>query len=104
MASNTSAKPVARTIADWKKNHDPDVVNVTKIKAGIEQLRKIGLQHYEYEKEFCTMIGVSPSIIGKYRERFAGHIVLSPRIGEQRQRFGWFATVSAATSARGGKV
>lgn len=102
----TKIKPVARTIADWKKTHDPDTVITTRIKAALIKLREIGPQHFEYEKEFCVLAGVSPSIIGKYREDFAAHIVTAPRIGAENRhpRLAWFGNISAATSVRGGKV
>ena len=96
-------KPQARTIADWKKTHDPDVVISGKIKEGLAKLREIGPQHFEYEKEFCTLAGVSQSVIGKYRDRFAAYIVMTPRIGDQRQKLAWFGNISTATSVRGGK-
>jgi hypothetical protein len=105
MASKTkSTKPVARTIADWKKNHDPDTVMTTKIKATLAKLREIGAQHFEYEKEFCALAGISQSLIGKYREQFAAHLVTAPRMGgESRPKLAWFGNISAARSARGEK-
>jgi uncharacterized protein YmfQ (DUF2313 family) len=102
--SKTPHATVARTIADWKKNHDPDTVISTKIKAALAKLRAIGSQHFEYEKEFCTMAGVSHSVIGKYREEFASHIVMTPRLNGERPRLAWFGNASTATSVRGGKA
>lgn len=104
MASKRSAKPVARTLADWKKNHDPETVRTTKIKAALAKLRELGGQHFEYEKEFCALAGISQTQIGEYREQFAAHIVAAPRMnGESRAKLAWFGNISAARSARGDK-
>lgn len=91
----------AKTLADFRAAHDKNVIIPNKIRAALEQLAKLGPEHYEYEADFLKLAGVSQTDIGKYREKFVDFIVETSAIHGRTGRRVWFGTVKAAKAARG---
>ena len=54
-----ASKITPRTIADFKGAHDPDVIVPRKIRAALEQIAKVGAEHYEYEGDLIKLAGIS---------------------------------------------
>lgn len=107
-----SPAPAKRSLATFKANHDPATVNPNKIRAALDRMKaEQGPEAYAYEQTdpeggvpFMRLAGVGTVLLGQYREQFAGHIVtIKDQTGMRRPaRRVWFATVAAATKARGG--
>jgi hypothetical protein len=64
-----------RTLDTFRAAHDRDVIVPNKIRAALEQIRKAGPEHYEYEGDFVRLAGISQNDIGLFREQFKEHIV-----------------------------
>ena len=95
-------KPTYKTLAEFQAANNPDVKNPAKIVAGLESLLAEGKEASEFESDFCKRSGVSPVIIGKYRERFAKHIVVVRTDGNRgSSKNVWFADAKVAAKARG---
>lgn len=107
----TAPAPQRRTLATFKATHDPATVLPNKIKAALERMRRDqGAEAYAYEVTdpeggvpFSKLAGMGGNHLAQYRAQFMGHLVVTPgSIGTRRPaRWVWFATVPAATKARG---
>lgn len=69
------SKAEPRTLATFRAAHDRNVIVPNKIRAAIEQIRKVGPEHYEYEADLIRMAGISQSDMGLFRDQFEAHIV-----------------------------
>lgn len=104
--------PSRRTLATFKAKHDAATVIPNKIKAALERMKKDGgPEAYAYEQQdpdgglpFVKLADISAAHLSQYRKQFADHVVVIRQdIGSKRSpRKVWFATVKAATEARGG--
>ena len=97
MASNTTP----RTIADFKGAHDPDVIVPRKIRAALEQIAKVGPEHYEYEGELIKLAGISQGQITKYRGQFDAHMVETPAAHGKSVKRVYFGNPKVAAKLRG---
>ncbi len=96
-----TTKPAFKTLADFQAAHNPDVKIPAKIKAGLAALLAEGTESAEYETEFAKRSGISPTLIGKYREQFTKHIVVVRSERSSTQKNVWFADTRVAAKARG---
>jgi hypothetical protein len=94
-------KPTYLTLADFKAANDPDVKIPAKIRRGLELLLAEGKEAAEYETEFCRRAGIGPSVVGKYRDQFAKHIVMVRVDNKSNPKNVWFADPRVAAKARG---
>ncbi len=78
------SKAEPRTLATFRAAHDRNVIVPNKIRAAIEQIRKVGPEHYEYEADLIRMAGISQADIGQYRDQFEDHIVVTASTGSSR--------------------
>lgn len=99
-------KTVARNVASFRAEHDPDVVVPNAIRAALAKMEKDnGPEHYEYESDFIKLTGVGNTALAAHREAFKDHIVEAKPVGKGNSRMArraWFSTVKAAKAARGG--
>ena len=95
----TAAKP--RTLADFRAAHDKNVIVPNKIRKALEDLKKIGPEHFEYEAEVIKLSGVSQTDIGVFRDQFAEHIVETPAQHGKSSKRVWFADPKVAAKVRG---
>jgi hypothetical protein len=71
----------AKTLADFRAAHDPDVMIPNRIRAGLAAIEKEGPEHYLYGSDFLKLTGLSTTQLAAYREQFAAHIVDAPLSG-----------------------
>ena len=81
----------ARSLAEFRAAYDKDYIIPRRIKEGLSQLGS----GWEYETEFAKLIGVSLQDLGRYRDKFAQHVV-SLREG----RRAWAGRASVADEMR----
>ena len=96
-----TTKPSFSSLADFQAAHNPDIKIPAKIRTGLESLLAEGKESAEYETEFCRRAGIGPSVIGKYREQFAKHVVPVRPEGSSSTKNVWFADIKIAAKARG---
>lgn len=96
----TKQKPTYTTLADFQAANNPDIKIPAKIRAGLESLLAEGKEAAEYETEFCRRAGISPSVVGKYRDQFAKHILSVRPDGRSTSKNVWFADAKVAEKAR----
>jgi len=100
--------PVKSNVASFRALHDADVVIPQKIRDGLLSLKKAkGNEGWEYEADFIKRAGISTAQMGTHRDEFVAHIVVAKPVGKGNSRSprnAWFATVAAATEARGEPV
>ena len=94
-------KPNFTSLSAFQAEFNPDIKNPSKIKAGLAALLKEGKEAAEFETEFCARCGVASSQIGKYREKFAAHIVVVRPDGRGSLKNVWFADPKVEAKARG---
>lgn len=92
----------AKTIADFKAAHDPDVIVPTKIRAALASLVKEGAENWEYELDFAKRAGINNTQLGAYRDQFSDHIVLAANTGRTPKR-AWVGDAKVAKKLRGEK-
>lgn len=110
--SATPALPTRRSLATFKAKHDLATVVPNKIKTALERMKaQQGPEAYAYEATdpeggvpFMKLADVGGIHLAQFRKQFIGHIVVVGQdTGSKRApRRVWFATVAAATKARGG--
>lgn len=107
-----------RNLNTFKAAHDQSTVINNKIRAALERLRREhGDEAYAYENAnppddnseilpFTKLADVSAAHLNQFRAGFLDHVVeVKQDLGSHRApRKVWFATVKAATKARGGKA
>lgn len=96
-----ASKTVARTVSDFRNAHDRDVIVPRKIKAALEELAKIGPEHYEYEIDFMKLASISAGEVTKYRDQFAAHIVETPAAHGKSVKRVYFGNAKTAAKLRG---
>lgn len=91
-------KAKTKTLADFRAQHDKAVIIPAKIKAGLAALLiEGGKENHEQEGEFITRIKVSQTDMGRFRDLFTDHVVMT--IGKNPKRI-WFADKATAAKAR----
>lgn len=95
------SKKIARTVADFRAAHDPDVVVPNKIRKALADMVVEGPEHYEYENEFVKRAGVGQQQLATYRDEFVAHIVEAPGRHGRAGRRVWFGSAKAAAKVRG---
>jgi hypothetical protein len=90
-------KTKAKTLADFRANHDKSVIIPAKIRAALAALLAEGKENYEQEGEFTKRAGVSQTDMGRFREEFKDHVV---ETGGKAPKKLWFADKAVATKAR----
>jgi hypothetical protein len=90
-----------KTLADFRAQHDPDVVVPNKIKAALASLAKEGAEAWDYEMDFMKRAGISTTQVGAFREQFSDHVVEARTVGGKSPRKVWFADPKVAAKARG---
>lgn len=100
-------KPVAKTLADFRKAHDKDTVVTTRIDQALEALRASGAEAWEYEGDFIKLAGISIADCSTYRSQYAEYVVDAPIVcqgGKSRNgtpRRVWFGDKKLAAKVRG---
>ena len=97
----TKQKPTYLSLTDFQAANNPDVRIPAKIREGLAALLAEGKEAAEYETEFCKRAGISPTVVGKYRDQFAKHIVVIRPEGKSSVKNVWFADAKVAEKARG---
>lgn len=88
----------SKNLADFRSNHDKSVMIPARIKAGLAALLAEGKENYEQEGEFIARIKVSQTDMGRFRDLFTDHVVVTP--GNKVKKY-WFADKAVAAKARG---
>lgn len=88
-----AAKPVGRTIDDFKASYDKSYIIPGKIKAALAKLEN----GWQYEVDFAKLAGVSLTDLGAYRAAFEDFIVPLNRDGGKRV---WAGTKGLAQRMR----
>lgn len=91
-AAAKSAK-AGRTLSEFRATYDKATIIPAKVTAALKQL---GPQGWEYEVEFAKLAGVSLMDLGKFRDKFAEHVV---QIGRDSRR-AWAGSKSTAQAMR----
>lgn len=91
----------AKTLADFKAAHDPNVIVPSKIRAALAAIEKEGPEHWLYEVEFIKLAGVSTTQIAAFRDQFAAHIVEAPGSHGKIGKRVYFGSVKVAAKLRG---
>jgi len=95
-------KQPAKTVADFRAAHDPQIVIPTKIRAALAQLAKAGPEHWEYEGDLIKMAGIGNTTFAQYREQFADHMIEVPGgNGRSSNRRVYFGSAKVAAKIRG---
>lgn len=94
-------KPIARTVADFRAAHDPNVIVPAKIRNAVEAMLKEGKEHWEYESDFVKRANISQTQLSQFRDQFSDHIVETPHTNGRGPRRVWFADKRIAKSMRG---
>lgn len=80
-----------RSLADFRRVYDKDLIIPARIRAAIKEL---GAGGWEYEQGFVKIAGVSTQDLGNYRDQFADHIVTI------KERRAWAGSKETATKMR----
>ena len=96
------SKAEPRTLAMFRAAHDKNVIVPNKIRAVLEQIRKVGPEHHEYEADVIRMAGISQTDIGLFREQFEDHIVVTASTpGNRNPKRVYFGDPKVAAKVRG---
>ncbi len=97
-----SAKKPAKTLADFRAEHDPEVRIPNQIRAALESLRAEGPEAWEYDADFIKRCGdrVGNANIAAFRSQFEKHQV-RVRMKGKNDKIVWFADLKVAAKARG---
>jgi len=91
----------AKTLADFKAAHDPNVIVPNKIRTALASIEKEGSEHWLYEVDFLKLSGLSTTQLAMFRDQFAAHIVEAPGAhGKQTKRV-YFGNAKVAAKLRG---
>jgi len=94
-------KPKAKTLADFRALHDPNVIVPNRIKAALAKMLAEGPDQWEYESDFIKLAQISQTQIGMFREQFIKHVVETAQVHGRHGRKVWFADPKIAAKARG---
>lgn len=93
----------ARTAADFKAAHDPNVIVPTKIRVGLAALLKVGPEHFEYDEGFRVLTGLQAAQLATYREQFKQHWFMTQTTkasGSKTPKRVWFGNAKVAARLR----
>lgn len=92
----------AKTLADFRAAHDPNVIVPTKIRNALAQMEKEGgPENWEYEGDFIKRSGVSQGQMGQFRSEFEAHVVETASNNGRAAKRVWIANAKAAAKFRG---
>jgi len=95
-------KAEPRTLETFRAAHDRNVIVPNKIKTALEQIRKVGPEHYEYESDLIRMAGISQTDMGMFRDQFEAHIVVTNSTpGNKNPKRVYFGDAKVAAKVRG---
>lgn len=100
-----TAKPkksnTAKTLAEFRSLHDPNVVIPAKIEAALAAMLTEGEEQWEYENDFLRRAGIANNQISAYRDMFSEFVIESRQVGGSRSpKRVWFASKKVAAKAR----
>ncbi len=97
-----AGKAAAKTLADFRAAHDPNVIVPTKIRAALAAMEKEGPEHWLYEVDFLRLSGLSTTQLAMFRKDFENHIVEVPggSSGKSAKRI-YFGNAKVAAKLRG---
>lgn len=93
-AATAAAKPVGRSIDEFKASYDKSYIVPGKIKAALQKLDTSWL----YEVDFAKLAGVNLADLATYRAAFEDHVVVLN--GNDRGKRVWAGTKTAAAKMR----
>jgi len=96
------SKPNAKTVADFRSAHDPNVIVPAKINAVLQAMLKEGPEQWEYEADLIKRANISQTQISQFRELFIDHIIETPHAAKRSPRRVWFADKKVAKRIREG--
>jgi hypothetical protein len=91
----------AKTLADFKNAHDPNVIVPNKIKAALAAIEKDGAENWLYEVDFLKLSGLSVTQLAAYRDTFEAHIVVAPATHGKTTKRIYFGNAKVAAKVRG---
>ena len=91
----------AKTLADFKAAHDPNVIIPGKIRAALAAIEKEGPEHWLYEVDFLKTSGLSTTQLAMFRDQFAAHIVEAPATHGKSTKRVYFGNAKVAAKLRG---
>lgn len=90
----------AKTLADFRAAHDPDVIIPNRIRAGLEQIFKDGPENWLSEGDFLKLTALSTTQLAQHRDKFAAHIIeQGGKSGKSGKRF-YFGSAKVAAKLR----
>ena len=95
------ASKKAKTLADFKAAHDPNVIVPNKIRAALATIGKEGAENWLYEIDFLRLSGISTVQLATFRGQFAAHIVEVPAGQGRMTKRVYFGNVKVAAKLRG---
>lgn len=103
-AAPVAARPAVagkgKTRADFRAAYDQTYIVPRKIEAGIASLAAEGPESWEPESAFATRIGVTTTVISRYRAEFVSYLV-PIKNRDHRIGFSWACTPALAKELRG---
>lgn len=92
-SAGPAAKPIGKSIEEFRAAHDKSFIVPRKIKAAIEKLGN----GWQSELEFAKLAGLSMTDLGAYRAQFEDFVVVVARDGSRRV---WAGTKALAAKMR----
>jgi hypothetical protein len=91
----------AKTLADFRAAHDPDVIIPNRIRAGLAAIEKEGAENWLSEGDFLKLTALSTTQLAQHRDKFGAHIIeqSSGRSGKAGKRF-YFGSAKVAAKLR----
>lgn len=91
----------AKTLADFKAAHDPNVIVPSKIRAALAAIEKEGPENWLYELDFLKLAGLSTTQLAMFRDQFAAHIVEATASHGKSLKRVYFGNAKVAAKLRG---
>lgn len=91
----------AKTLADFKAAHDPNVIVPSKIRVALATIEKDGPENWVYELDFVKLAGISTTQLAAFRDQFAAHIVEAPATQGKSTKRVYFGNAKVAAKLRG---
>jgi hypothetical protein len=92
----------AKTLADFKAAHDPNVIVPSKIRTALASIEREGPENWVYEVDFLKLSGISTTQLAMFRDQFAAHIVEAPGTnGAKTIKRCYFGNAKVAAKLRG---
>ena len=89
----------ARTIGDFRAEHDPDTKIPNQIRAALAEMLKEGPEHWETNQEVATRARTNVNTLAKYRDMFKDHQVEVKNKSRELMII-WFADAKVAAKER----